>query len=365
MEIPQASEGADDGGVSAGVLVATQLAAMLHKNLARVVDLFRDWDENGDGKVDAKEFRKAIRALGYQAPREEIDSLFGLIDNDGSGEVDFRELHRALRPGHLEALLQRRQAEAEAEEAARLGSRAPLDVGDGEGDDEAEHPLEEVRVMEELAKQLSRSDELREEAAKREAEAAAENAQLMSQLQAAAAERTHGVQQLATLARRFAEARSAWESERVGLCEERDALAQRVQTLEAERDGEAREGALKALRERVEKLEEEKRTLKAQLAVLSDSAYGTGGAKLPPASPRASVVAKKGGAEQPSPSSIIPPLAGSSSSVPQYVPQLDASMTPREKMEVRAKAKAEEQARIARENREHAKRMAQVSARTK
>ena len=40
-------------------------------------------------------------------------------------------------------------------------------------------------------------------------------------------------------------------------------------------------------------------------------------------------------------------------------------MTPREKMEVRAKAKAEEQARIARENREHAKRMAQVSARTK
>ena len=34
----------------------------------RVIDLFREWDEDGDGTVSKKEFRKAIVHLGLEAP---------------------------------------------------------------------------------------------------------------------------------------------------------------------------------------------------------------------------------------------------------------------------------------------------------
>ena len=49
-----------------------QLKAALHKNLARVIDIFRDWDEDYSGTIDGKEFRKAIKSLGFDAPREEV-----------------------------------------------------------------------------------------------------------------------------------------------------------------------------------------------------------------------------------------------------------------------------------------------------
>ena len=41
----------------------------LAKNAGRVIDLFREWDENGDGMVTRKEFHKAMPLLGLEAPR--------------------------------------------------------------------------------------------------------------------------------------------------------------------------------------------------------------------------------------------------------------------------------------------------------
>ena len=58
---------------------------MLTQNAVRVVDLFREWDDNGDGLVSKKEFGKALRAIGVTAPKEEIDELFESFDVDGSG----------------------------------------------------------------------------------------------------------------------------------------------------------------------------------------------------------------------------------------------------------------------------------------
>ena len=44
--------------------VAQQLKLALSKNAGRVIDLFREWDTDGDGTVSRKEFRKALPALG-------------------------------------------------------------------------------------------------------------------------------------------------------------------------------------------------------------------------------------------------------------------------------------------------------------
>ena len=37
----------------------------------RVIDLFREWDEDGDGTVSKKEFRKALPMLGIQVAKQE------------------------------------------------------------------------------------------------------------------------------------------------------------------------------------------------------------------------------------------------------------------------------------------------------
>lgn len=66
----------------------TQLKKALSSNMKRVLDLFRDWDDDASGTVDKKEFRRAVTALGLEAPRIEIDRLFDSFDKDGGGEID-------------------------------------------------------------------------------------------------------------------------------------------------------------------------------------------------------------------------------------------------------------------------------------
>ena len=62
-----------------------------------MIDLFRDWDDDGNGKVDKKEFRKAMKALGLDVPRKEVDGLFDSFDPDGGGSIEYNELNKALK----------------------------------------------------------------------------------------------------------------------------------------------------------------------------------------------------------------------------------------------------------------------------
>ena len=77
--------------------VSEQIAAALRKNSARVLDLFRDWDVDGDGEVSLQEFRRAMPALGLVVPQADIDSLFKSWDKDGGGALNLRELQKILR----------------------------------------------------------------------------------------------------------------------------------------------------------------------------------------------------------------------------------------------------------------------------
>ena len=77
--------------------VQEQLRHILIDNAVRVIDLFRDWDDDGNGKVDKKEFRKAMKALGLDVPRKEVDGLFDSFDPDGGGSIEYNELNKALK----------------------------------------------------------------------------------------------------------------------------------------------------------------------------------------------------------------------------------------------------------------------------
>ena len=87
-------ESPTEGGAS----VQEQLRKILVEHRVKLIDLFREWDDDGNGALDKKELRRAIAALGYACPRKEADALFDQIDADRSGWIEYDELKRALKP---------------------------------------------------------------------------------------------------------------------------------------------------------------------------------------------------------------------------------------------------------------------------
>jgi len=80
------------------ISIVEQLGLLLTLHAKTIVSLLRDWDEDGNGGVDKKEFRRAIAALGYKAPNATLDVLFNELDivkKDGFLEYD--EMQKALR----------------------------------------------------------------------------------------------------------------------------------------------------------------------------------------------------------------------------------------------------------------------------
>ena len=80
----------------AGVSVADQLADIVTKNQVKIIDLFREWDEDGDGAISPKEFRKAVAALGYKAKKKDINQCFHSFDDSGDGYIEYDEFKAAL-----------------------------------------------------------------------------------------------------------------------------------------------------------------------------------------------------------------------------------------------------------------------------
>ena len=75
-----------------------QLRTALAQNAVRVIDLFKDWDTSGDGRVSRKEFVRGVGLLGFPGG-EAAAHLFDEWDEDGSRTIEMRELNRVLRRG--------------------------------------------------------------------------------------------------------------------------------------------------------------------------------------------------------------------------------------------------------------------------
>ena len=118
--------GAGEDGVSqAGDMptIVEQLTAALAVNMARVIDLFREWDDDGNGMVNQLEFRRALPMLGLKVDRADAEACFQSFDEDGSGEISYEELHGKLR----DAMIKGRGIELDASLQAGAMGEITLD----------------------------------------------------------------------------------------------------------------------------------------------------------------------------------------------------------------------------------------------
>ena len=76
--------------------IADQIRDALHKNLTRVIDLFREWDTNGDGVLSRREFGKGLRQMGLPVRTADANELFDSWDSDRSGTLEMIELYLSL-----------------------------------------------------------------------------------------------------------------------------------------------------------------------------------------------------------------------------------------------------------------------------
>ena len=107
--------------------IPQQIQAALQLNRARVIDVFRQFDDDGDTAVSRKEFRKALRELGLEVSKAAMDAVFDEMDLDGSGEIDFDDLRRTLNGEKRSAeaiAAQKRAAKKAADAKAAAAARA-------------------------------------------------------------------------------------------------------------------------------------------------------------------------------------------------------------------------------------------------
>ena len=73
LETAAATMGEDGKMVTGASRIEAILARSIKKNAVRVVDLFKEWDEDRNGVLSKKEFRSALKGAGIGASSSEID----------------------------------------------------------------------------------------------------------------------------------------------------------------------------------------------------------------------------------------------------------------------------------------------------
>lgn len=59
-------------------------------------DIFKSFDENGDGTIEFSEFKKAMLETGIRFPDKVLDQLFKRFDTNESGSVSYLEFMSAI-----------------------------------------------------------------------------------------------------------------------------------------------------------------------------------------------------------------------------------------------------------------------------
>ena len=76
--------------------VPDQIRERMQAECVRVVDVFKQFDDDASGYIDRTEFANAIREMGCEASDAELKSLFETFDLDNNKVIEYREMHTLL-----------------------------------------------------------------------------------------------------------------------------------------------------------------------------------------------------------------------------------------------------------------------------
>jgi centrin-1 len=68
-----------------------RIAEVDPEQLEELREAFALFDTDGNGAIDGKELKAAMRALGFQIKKAEVRKMIADIDKDESGTIDFQE----------------------------------------------------------------------------------------------------------------------------------------------------------------------------------------------------------------------------------------------------------------------------------
>ena len=70
--------------------------ALTEEQRQEIKEAFDLFDTDGTGKIDAKELKVAMRALGFEPKREEIRRIINEIDRSGTGVIEYQEFFELM-----------------------------------------------------------------------------------------------------------------------------------------------------------------------------------------------------------------------------------------------------------------------------
>ena len=70
-----------------------ELTEEQQQEIKEAFDLF---DTDGSGEIDSKELKVAMRALGFEPKKEEIQKMISDVDDDGSGTIGYPEFLKMM-----------------------------------------------------------------------------------------------------------------------------------------------------------------------------------------------------------------------------------------------------------------------------
>ena len=69
----------------------TYKAELSDSQKQEIKDAFDLFDTSGSGTIEPKELKVALRALGFEPSKDDIDKLVADFDKDSTGKIDFHE----------------------------------------------------------------------------------------------------------------------------------------------------------------------------------------------------------------------------------------------------------------------------------
>ena len=145
---------------------AARLGMRLYSRGTKIGDIVQAWETQPDGTIDAKSFRKNLKAFGLEASNEELDGLFESMDLNHDGSLDLEEITAAFHSLREASI----QAEKDLKELKSKRVQLMKEAKDSQA------KLRQMRKADEMAEKAREEQEAKEMAERREAARAANEA---------------------------------------------------------------------------------------------------------------------------------------------------------------------------------------------